>query len=202
MQKRIKFKNGVLTRAKVRNNILKVWNNAGEADKYDWYKEAYDYAVKLSGLVSRSTEQNISKTAGIIAALSPLIQWERNKQLAKQLILDQRPEKLPCIKRNAVKAFKILHSGGTDEEIMDILKGPKVISFYLNIRYPDSAVSLTIDRHAIQIATGKKMTDPQRQITAGQYEFFVECYRWTAAQLNVNPLILQSATWLAYRRTK
>jgi hypothetical protein len=61
---------------------------------------------------------------------------------------------------------------------------------------------LTIDRHAVSIAVGEKLSDDKLQMTAGQYEFFQETYRWTAAQLGVNPLILQSATWVVWRKMK
>lgn len=196
------FKNQKLTRVKVRNNILKVWSQTTENDRFDWYGNAHGYAVKLAGLKSIANDQNIAKACGIIAALSPMCSWDINRRLAKQFILVQDPEKMPCLKANARKAYKILHSDGSDAAILDILKGPKTSAFFLNIMYPDQAISLTMDRHAISIAVGYKLAKDKMQMTAGQYEFFQETYRWTAAQLGVNPLILQSATWVAWRAAK
>ena len=112
-------------------------------------------------------------------------------------------EDMPCLKANARKAKAILESNGSEAEILDILKGNKVCAFFLNILHPDKAISITIDRHALSIALGYWITDEQvRTMTANQYEFFVQCYRWTAASLGINPLLLQSTTWETWRRIK
>lgn len=200
------FKHQTLTRVKVRNNILKVWEQTTEEDRFDWYQGALDFAHELADLVDDSEGTYhiiVSKACGVIAALSPMVSWGRNKQLAKQLI--QSPENwdtLGCLKNNARKAYDIIHSDGSDQAILTILKGRKTSAFFLNISYPEKAISLTIDRHALSIAVGRKLSDSDLQFTAKQYEFFQECYRWTAAQLDVNPLILQSATWVVWRKLK
>jgi len=204
------FKNMTLTRVKVRNNILAIWNETSENDRFDWYGEAHKFAVELciTANLPRDTE-NIAKACGVIAALSPMSSWELNKKNAQQLIEDSIlfnvwdvAQSLPCLKSNARKAGAILLSDGSDQAILDILKGPKTSAFFLNIMYPDKAISLTMDRHAISIAVGLKLKKDKMQMTAGQYDFFQECYRWTAAKLGVNPLILQSATWVVWRKIK
>ena len=195
------FKNVTLTRVKVRNNILKVWNEATEADKFDWYQDAYNYAQVLESTYLDEDGDHVkqlSKTAGIIAALSPMVSWDRNKQLA-EMIFRTKTEYMPCLKANARKAKLILESDGSDEAILNILKGAKTSAFYLNIRYPEKAIALTMDRHAVSICIGEKI---EPQMTAKQYEFFSQCYRWTAAQLGISPLLLQSATWVVWRRRK
>ncbi len=198
------FKNTTLTRVKVRNNILKVWEQTTEEDRFDWYQGAHDFACKLASISIRETHdynKDVARACGVIAALSPMVSWDRNKTLAIQLY--NRPEAwniLGCLKASAKKAYNIIQSDGSDQAILEILKGKKTSAFFLNILYPDQAISLTIDRHALSIAVGQKLSDDKLQITAGQYEFFQECYRWTAAQLGINPLILQSATWVVWRR--
>ncbi len=204
------FKGDNLTRSQVKNNILKVWDYTTETDKYDWYQEAHEYAVGM--IVSiidpqyRASARKIAKACGVISALSPMVHWNVNKRLAMYLI--NNPEdwsNLKCLKANAKKAHLILESDGTDDAILKILNGKKTSAFYLNIRYPEKAISLTIDRHALSIALGVRITKDNEylfQMTVKQYEFFVECYRWTAAKIGVNPLVLQSATWLLWRREK
>lgn len=204
------FKNETLTRTKVRNNILAIWNETSENDRFDWYGQAHDFAIGLciTNELPRDTE-NIAKACGIIAALSPMCSWDVNKRLASQMMSDSIlfnvwdvANNMPCLKSNAKKAAAILLSNGSDQEILDILKGPKTSAFFLNIMYPDKAISLTMDRHAISIAVGFKLPKDQMQMTAKQYDFFQECYRWTAAKLGINPLILQSATWVVWRKMK
>ena len=113
---------------------------------------------------------------------------------------------MPCLKANARKAWAILNLNidlDLDAAILEVLKGDKISAFFLNIRYPDSAISVTIDRHALSMCFNQWLTDEQvRTMTPQQYKFFEECYRWTAAKLNVNPLLLQSATWVVWRRIK
>jgi len=209
-----RFKGSDLTRTQVKNNILKVWDYTSQTDRYDWYQEAHNYAIRLIVECTDNEYKHsvpydkprISKACGVLAALSPMVLWRVNKRLAYELIVDGDAwETLRCLKANAKKAHLILESDGTDDAILKILHGQKTSAFYLNIRYPDKAVCLTIDRHALSIALGVRITkenDELFQMTAKQYEFFCECYRWTAAKIGVNPLILQSATWLLWRREK
>ena len=211
-----KFKGLDLTRTQVKNNILKVWDYTTNQDRHDWYQEAHEYAVQLIWEATdveyrhaaRYDKPRISKACGVISALSPMVLWKVNKRLAWELIVDQHGEgweDLKCLKANAKKAWLIIQSDGSDDAILGILKGQKTSAFYLNIRYPEKAICLTIDRHALSIALGVRITkdnDELFQMTAKQYEFFQECYRWTAAKIGVSPLILQSATWLLWRREK
>lgn len=206
------IKGELWSRTQVKNNILAVWNATNESDKFDWYQAANNYAHELAN-VSPSNDGyhlDVSRACGVIAALSPMIHWNQNKKLARELIEDARllnvwviAESMACLKSNARKAAAILLSDGSDDEILNILHGKKTSAFYLNIKYPEKAISMTMDRHAISIALGRKITKGEEkyfQLTVAQYEFLVECYRWTAAKLGINPLILQSATWVLWRR--
>ena len=199
------IKGEVWTRTQVKNNIMKVWNATNDNDRFDWYQAAYQFAVSLTDLDPDRCSPHIGslgRACGVIAALSPMVHWNHNKKLAIQLY--NRPgDRLGCLQTNARKAYQILHCDGKDDTILGILKGKKTSAFFLNIRYPDKAISMTMDRHAISIALGRKITKDESkffQLTAGQYKFLVECYRWTAAKLEINPLTLQSATWVLWRR--
>lgn len=194
------FKNKRLTRTIVKNNILKVWEQAETSDKFDWYLDANIFAKELAYRYLPTDNLGVLKVCGVIAALSPMVRWETNKKLAETACKD---EYIPCLQANASKAKKILLEGNSEETILSILRGNKTSSFFLNILYPDKAISLTIDRHALSIALGYSVNEQQhRSMTNKQYEFFSECYRWTAAKLDVSPLVLQSATWLVWRRIK
>lgn len=196
------IKSEVWTRTQVKNNILKVWDATSNADRFDWYQEAYYFAISLTNLDPDSAA--LGRACGVIAALSPMLHWNQNKKLAKHLIANPADyPNLKCLKANAKKAYDILMSDGSDDAILTILNGKKTSAFFLNIRYPNKAISLTMDRHAISIAIGRKIRKDETkyfQLTAGQYKFLVECYRWTAAKLGINPLLLQSATWVLWRR--
>ena len=101
------------------------------------------------------------------------------------------------------KAKRIINSNGSDEEILKILNGRKISAFYLNIKYPNLSNNLTIDRHALSIALGYWITEEDyRGMTASQYNFFVQCFTLAAVKVGVTPLIMQSATWVRFRKIK
>jgi hypothetical protein len=62
---------------------------------------------------------------------------------------------------------------------------------------------VTIDRHALSVALDYWVSDEEYSgMTKKQYEFFRDCYIWTADSIGVSPLRLQSATWVVFRRIK
>jgi hypothetical protein len=196
------YKRVKISRVKAVSNILKVWQLAEESDKHDWYQEANNFALInivpcIPGPVS-DIQLKLNKACGIIAALSPLKNWDANKKLAVDLVNTGN-----CGHMGAFvgKARLILSSDGLESTILGILSGKKIQAFYLNIRYPNKAISLTIDRHALSVCLGHKVTESEEYtMTKKQYEFFSECYRYAATKLNVNPLLVQSVTWLVWRK--
>lgn len=168
-----------------------MWNQSTMEDRHDWYQEAFMWCLN-------SSNGSLSKAAGVVAALSPVKRWEQNLICAQDMIETGDCGHMGQFKE---KARRILASDGTDEAILDILNGNKISAFYLNIRYPEKANNVTIDRHALSIALGRKITDADYQgMTGKQYNFFVECYTITAMKVQVSPVLMQSATWVYYRR--
>ncbi len=183
-----------LSRTKVVNNILKIWALSSESDRYDWYKEAHEFAKGLTG-----PDLTLDQACGIVAALSPMKTWDQNKSQAVKLVNTGNCGHMRAFVNKALAISKAID----EAEILRILAGQKIQSFFLNIRYPERAIRLTIDRHALSVALGR-WTSPEDYtgMTANQYAFFSDCYRHAAARLNVNPLLVQSATWLVWRRIK
>ena len=141
----------------------------------------------------------LSKVLGVIAALSPLTEWNKNLELAEGLIRTGDCKHTKVFKD---KARRILYSGETDDIILSILNGNKIKSFYMNLMYPDEKEFVTIDRHAISIVLGREATDKERSLTDKQYQFFSECYKEVARELDILPNFLQSITWQAWKRMK
>jgi len=189
-------KHKLLSRKKVVANILKIWDLASESDKYDWYAEAHEFAQALT----RAADITLNQAIGVIVALSPMKYWELNKKIALEFILKQTPNIHTKIFVN--KALAVLQTTSEDE-ILNILHGNKLQAFYLNIKYPDNSVNLTIDRHALSVALGHWIdTNEYKNMTIKQYQFFSECYRYAAIKLKITPLMIQSVTWLVWRRIK
>ena len=205
MKTSITFKGETLTRTKVKNNILKIYNLTTEEERFDWYQDANDYAEELSWLgVFTNTEKEDGsahrKACGVIAALSPLKTWQQNKKIAYDLI---ETGEAGHIKQFVDKANKIIDCDGSDEAILAILNGRKITSFYLNIMYPHKAEFVTIDRHALSIALGCWTSEKDYAgMTANQYNFFVQCFTLAAMKADISPVLMQSSTWVRWRKIK
>ena len=114
------------SRTKIKNNILRVYADSLESEKNDWYREAHQWAVDVSNFLYSFKRLNVSvnQVLGITSALSPLKEWEKNKELTVDFILSG-----DCghMKNNKLKADKILmaHSSISDDTILKILNGKK-----------------------------------------------------------------------------
>ena len=199
MDKQIIFNGERISRTKVRNNILKVYN---QTDTFsDWYKEAHQFSKYLSD----KYKTPLNSVIGIISALSPRLNWDKNKEIAEfflatnKVIRDNGKQihmTVPCNKA------KLIRLNDDEQYVLDTLSGDKTKSFYLNIKYPDREVNVTVDRHAIAIALGRIATQKEHSLTNKSYKFFEDCYKWTAEQLGIRPLLLQSITWETWRNIK
>ena len=190
------FKGESLTRTKVKNNILKIWDLTNESERYHWYRDAWNKAAELSEIYNI----DFNKVIGVIASLSPLKTWEQNLICAEEYLQTGYCGHIGLF---LSKAESILRSDGSNEAILEILNGRKISAFYINIKYPYKASHITIDRHALSIGLGRWVTDGDyRGMTARQYEFFSQCYVLAAMQVGVEPLQMQSATWVKWRNVK
>lgn len=173
-------------------NILSVFNQA-TADEIDegtrWYAEAYLLATTLD-------PSNPSRAAGVIAALSPITPWERNKTLAIRAYRDGIAT--GTLGANCAKANRILG----DEDPLDVLSGDKVLNFYLSILGYYGACC--VDRHAFDVAVGQVTNDVTRRILSrkGYYEHIASLYRSAARHTGYTASEIQAITWITFRRLK
>jgi hypothetical protein len=197
------FKGKELSRTKVKNNILKIWDLTETSERFNWYQDANDFCTNFENsleLLHQPKNRIHSIACGVVAALSPVKTWSQNKKCAIKMM-----ETGDCghMKQFKDKAFRIMQSDGSDDQILSILNGRKISAFYLNIKHPDVANNVTIDRHALSIALGYWTTDEDYQgMTATQYNFFVQCFILAAVKVGVSPLLMQSATWVKFRKIK
>lgn len=198
--KKVRVGDKEYSRTVIKNNILKVYKVSADYERNDWYREAHNFGVEVSTFLKSFRNYNITvnQVLGIVSALSPLKEWEKNKEIAVDFILTGDCGHMGANKR---KARQILDSDGSDDEILKILSGPKTSRFYMNMMYPDGT-GVTVDRHAIAIAIGRTATDKEQSLTPKAYEFIEKCYIMTAETLGLDPLHLQSITWQTWKRIK
>lgn len=155
-----------------------------------WYSEAHATAEALAAGTSGAV--TVEQAAGVIAALSPRVQWARNVALAA-LVVEAHTlgARMPggVFRRQLSTACAILdgrQAGPT---------GPKVSAFHRAIMGDRSAV--VVDVWAAR-AAGVPM--PQgRTLNRTQYRAIEAAYREAAEALAVDPRDLQAAVWVSVR---
>lgn len=229
-------------------NILKLFREIPAdviAEGREWYPRARALAEELAdthGHVSRHYsnlwDAEVRKAAAVIAVLSPRVNWERNKMLARLVYdlaaietwtVDMSVEEVRKgwgygLSDGAGKAFRILV---LNEDPDDVVGGPKVRQFWQTIVDPTDSRAVVIDRHAIDVAFGRILSDAERGRAvgpAGAYDHLSQLYRnaariisrelaeaamvgpnsgsITPASVTLTPAELQAITWTYWRRTR
>ncbi len=185
------------------SNVLSVYRLATAANIRDgltWYLRAHDFAREVGGGRTR----HVARNAGIIAALSPMNEWENNKRKAAQLIsqrgrvvIGEDGSNGIGLSANVVKAVRIYRG----EDPMDVLKGDKVTAFYRTILDPTGDIDPVVDRHAFDIAVGQRTDDKTRGALQrkGVYEEFANVYRQAAKVAGIGSAQMQAITWVAWK---
>lgn len=185
------------------SNVLSVYR-AASADSVrnglTWYFRAHDFARVVGG----GRSHHVARNAGIIAALSPMNEWENNKRKAAQLIsqrgrvvIGEDGKNGIGLSANVVKAVRIYRG----EDPMDVLKGDKVTAFYRTILDPTGDIEPVIDRHAFDIAVGRRTDDKTRGMLdrKGVYTQFANVYREAASLAGIGSAQMQAITWVAWK---
>lgn len=190
LMKKLKIKNKEYGQRHIINNIKRVYKETTEDSHF--YDEAFDWCADIA----KRSNISVFMVAGVLAALSPLREWENNKTLAYDAIIHGN---IHGHFSNQVNKVKEILKGATIRDIETILKGIKTVNFFRNIISSADSTSVTIDRHAIGIALN---TYSISTISQKQYEFLADCYRKASAELNIIPKTLQATTWVFWREQK
>lgn len=165
--------------------LMDLWNRATPDQQLrgrQWYWTAGAHA----GYIAYAAGITVEQAAGIIAVLSPLMPWEENVRLAKDVVIWGKRE--GTFAANIEKAVRILNG----EPVFDVLGGPKVRAFADAINGDRYAV--TIDRHMLR-AVGH----PTEQVTARQYEAIAEVITRVAKSVGMMPRDFQAVIWCVVR---
>lgn len=183
-------------------NILAVYRQSTGEERTagrEWYADANRLAqILMHTPDERGPMLTLAGAAGVIAALSPLTPWNRNKELAIRAVSDGTAS---GTLGNSVRAANRILAGEPPE---DVLKSDKVLNFYLSILGSWDAVC--IDRHALEVYHGKRYTDKTRPAVGKRlYREAADAYREAAKTLhaegtNISATALQAITWLTWRR--
>lgn len=172
-------------------NIITSWCDASPQDESDgraWYRVAHDIATEIG-------DGDTRKGAGVLAALSPQVPWDRNCSLARDACAG---EVHGHNGQTLAKVHAIL-DGADPEDVLPELR--KTGHFYRNILDPSDPDPVTIDRHAHDVAVGERYGSRDRGLgCATRYATLAHAYREAARRLGELPNVVQAVTWVYWRR--
>lgn len=188
---------------KLKSNLYKVYNQASPEERDQglyWYQTAHDDAMQVAVKYGLSADT----VAGVIAALSPGLQWGLNIAHARELIgAHMACKPLPMVgvygKRNVSKAIAIIDGS----KALDVLPltGPKTRAFFSNIARPLVSEDVTIDRHAKCAAYYMlKDRDKFSLVRVAEYKQLARAYSEVANEAGLLPNQLQAIVWVVWKR--
>jgi hypothetical protein len=155
-----------------------------------WYPTAHALAGLLAGY------GNEREGAGVIAALSPQIQWDRNVVLATDAYADYWHGQVHDARN---KARRIMQ--GEDPDTV-LPRGKKTWHFFHSINTPETTEHVTIDRHAVAIAEGIPVRCNPGKIGVVRYRTTVAAYLGAAHILSRPVSEVQAIVWVARRNSE
>ena len=174
----------------INENITELYLSAVRARQEhagDWYP----CAKRECEVIARSLGLKFTVFIGVVAALSPQMNWKYNVQEAVKLCTGKR-----CLGYGAnISKAKVILAGAPP---LEVLGGNKVRSFYRNLLDAGECDDyVTIDTWAARVATGNYTESVS--ITDKQYGRLVKAYRSVAHRFGLNATVLQAITWVHVR---
>jgi len=190
-------------------NIIRIYDMATPEEKRDgvvWYAVALADCNRIA--IDNGVPLHI--VVGVCAALSPNNKWDRNivntSDMVQAFINGEDMDSFKVSTYHAMKrkAWGILEAmPSSDEEVMTILNGQKIISFFRNIMGHDTC---TIDGHARNIAYGvREGLTGSISIGKKEYAALQDEYVKAGKKKRINGRALkafemQAITWVVWRR--
>lgn len=178
-------------------NIIDTWERSTTLERSRgaaWYSDAHDHAASISSILGTD---DIRVGAGVIAILSPQVEWSINLEEAYRLALDVADTGMTddntyrAFRRNVWRAW---HAATEHDHIDEIVSGPKVSAFYRAIAGLSGGP--VVDRHATRVATGHTFD----AVTPRTFHDVQCAYLDAAEALGIDVHTLQATAWLTCKR--
>lgn len=184
----------------IENNLVTQFLNATNNNTIrpeNWYK------LQKAIIKNKFRKYDFITFCGVIACLSPRMNWNYNIQSAVYLIENYRDNTMSNLKnncrqntRNIVKAIDIWESCSAND-IFHILKSNKIQNFFMNLVAPDCPDYVTLDYHmikSVQLINKESLTDKQ-------YKHIKNVIIDISKEFNITPCHFQAIIW-EYQKNK
>ena len=153
-----------------------------------WYSVAHTICHEIAD----SSGVPVEDVFAIMAVLSPRCGWADNIAGTRAICHGEEPPRA-ILPANVDKADRIMRG----EPWQTVIGGRKVRSFRSNIADPTRAGAVTVDSHAIVIATGEQ--DDRVFDAIGRYQMVAAAYRTAARLCALLPHEAQAIAWVQHR---
>lgn len=174
--------------AVIEQNLRDAWLDTTALQRLrgkDWYPEAHDFAW----LIGRG---NVRVGAGLLAACSPNKAWNDNRRIAVDASMGIYAGHF----QNALDKARRIMEGEDPKDVLPM--GKKTGHFFMNILDPNDPGWVTLDRHAIRVATSDWSNGSPR-LTNNQYEPFAVAFGNVAHEFGVLLSAFQAGLWIYAR---
>jgi hypothetical protein len=154
-----------------------------------WYQDAHEFA----NTIAQRAEISLVKAAGIVAAFSIRTHWSRNLK-DTVLFLGQHTIGGLKIRVNKAQAILNLPDDASEDDVLDVLRGPKIRAFARNIIDPNGREA-TID-----VWMARALDLPHKEFAKRDtYNAAQDAVRTVADSLGVPVPELQARIWILVR---
>lgn len=172
-------------------NLVNAWDMTSDVQRLRgslWYPAAHDFAYVIG-------HGNVRMGAGLLAALSANKRWNENRRLAVNASMGVFSGHVGDALRKARRIYD-----GEDPELV-LPMGKKTGHFFRNILDPEDSSWVTVDRHAIRVATCD-WDNGSPHMPVSQYGTFVLANQKAAANAGVPAPAFQAGCWVWARELK
>lgn len=183
-----------------KRNIRKVLDRAGAVEINEGRNAYFNYRRVCCGL-AEYYGYPLEQTTAVFAALSPNNDYVGNLRSTASVLLAHRLgvplEAVRISTYNHCRDRAWSYLNGTS--FLETVKGKKIRSFYHNLLNPMDSHYVTIDGHAFNIWTGRRVSLKTMARAKLNYDRVADDYRAVAASAGLLPSQLQAITWLTWK---
>lgn len=151
--------------------------------------EWYTLARRIIEGMAREYDVPVATAAGVVAALSPRLQWGPNLRAAREVLAGRRPK---GVFRTSIAKAEAIADRRTFPYPLDVLRGPKVRAFCLALMGVESAA--VVDTWVLKAVGFPKATPTDRE-----YRLVADALRIAAVRAGTTTARLQAIAWVAVR---
>ncbi|MCJ7747891.1 MAG: hypothetical protein MUP27_09110 [Desulfobacterales bacterium] len=159
-------------------------------------EESYPWLTEVCHLYAQEGGITVEQATGIVAVLSPMINWRENLFAARRLIQSGGKDcRGPGFRRNYEKGLKILR-----ENDLSVISGPKILPFY-RVLLDHTCQEVVVDTHMLSAFNGiRSYTVDSRGWKGPQIKMVTDLVKIISGEKGWLLSRTQATIWITWKR--